>query len=76
MAREYRQSSSASPAALLENLMDRMQQGEFLGQDDGDIWRVEHLTTHFQLSENQVLKAADDLGAIVVAGVILPKLGN
>ena len=48
-----------------------MKKGEFLGQDDGNILRVSFVQEMTGESEEAIEKAADEVGACTVVGVIL-----
>lgn len=58
-------------AATLKSLLARAHNGEFLGQDDGNIFRVHPLTDYFNVSEERIESAVQEVGGVVVAGVVL-----
>lgn len=72
IAREYRPQNLPLPE-ILSALLQRIETGEFIGQDDGDILREEFLTQHFRVTDAQVQEAARHVGVSMIAGVLLPK---
>lgn len=58
---------------VVQDLLRRADDGEFLGQSDGNLIRAESLVQHFRYTQEQVAEAVDAIdGHMLVAGVILP----
>ena len=71
VAREYKHSGTPL-GAVLQDLLMRADRGEFVGQDDGDVFRSEDISHHFSASPEEVEAAAKEAGLNVVVGVVFP----
>lgn len=70
VARECRRQNLTLGESLGE-LSRRALEGEFVGQDDGNIFRVDDISHHFNARAVDIVQAVRDLGGRTIAGVIL-----
>lgn len=59
---------------MLKDLISRMENGEFIGQDDGDILRVGSIVEQCSVPVDEVHDVVNQLGYQVVADAIIPRV--